>query len=376
MKSRKKIGFLYFEEIHHIAHFLGIASELSKLENQDIDILTFKSNHEYLHTLINILGAKNVNVIQLSQPISRFIIDKITGRKKPSPVYLYKKHKKLLLSYDALVFTELNQKYVYGYRNDRSTPKLIFVNHGPGGRGYTFQTAIKLFDLILLPGQFYVNRLKSENLLIKNHAVVGYSKFDVVKAENQNKPFFNNNKPTVLYNPHFNKINSSWYLHGENILNYFYNSEDFNLIFAPHIYLFNRKGFLKPSAIDPKFFNKENIHIDLGSLNSSNMAYSLNSDIYLGDVSSQVFEFHINPRPCIFINSEKVNWQEDINYRFWKTGDVIETIDALDNVLITLEERKESYLKIQKDFFDQNFITDSKETASKKGALAIDQFIG
>jgi len=314
MISRKKIGFLYFEEIHHIAHFIGIATELSKLENHDIDILTFKSKHVYLFKLINILKPKNVNVIQLKQPTSRFLIDKITGRKKPSPVYLYKKHKKLLLRYDALVFTELNHKYVHRFRKKNRTPKLIFVNHGPGGRGYMFQSSVKLFDLALLPGRFYINRLKAENLVIENQAIVGYSKFDVVKAENQNKSFFKNNKPTVLYNPHFNKINSSWYNHGESILEYFYNSNDYNLIFAPHIYLFNRKGFLKPDSIEEKYFKKDNIHMDLGSINSSNMAYSLNSDIYLGDVSSQVFEFHVKPRPCIFINSKKVKWQEDINY--------------------------------------------------------------
>jgi len=374
MTSKKKIGFLYFEEIHHIAHFIGIAAELSKLENHHIDILTYRDNHQYLYKLINILEAENINVIQLKEPSSRFILDKITGRKKPSPVYLYKKHKTLLLNYDALVFTELNHTYIHKYKNAKSVPKLIFVNHGPGGRGYTFQFSIKLFDLILLPGEFYVKRLKAENLLIENHSVVGYSKFDVVKAENQDKAIFSNNKPTVLYNPHFNKVNSSWYNYGESILAYFYNSEDFNLIFAPHIYLFNRRGFLKPSIIDDKYFKKDNIHIDLGSINSSNMTYSLNSDVYLGDVSSQVYEFHVKPRPCIFINSKKVDWQEDINYRFWKTGDVIDSIDMLDNILMSLD-KKETYLRIQKGFFDENFITDLKCTASKKGAKAIDEFL-
>ena len=375
MTTRKKIGFLYFEEIHHIHHFIGIASELLKLGNHDIDILTFKSDHDYLFKLIGILNSENINVIQLNKPLSRQIIDAITGRKKPSPVYLYRKHKQRLLKYDALVYTEKNHKYVYKYRKDKETPKLIIVNHGPAGRGYSFQPAVKLFDLALLHGKFYVSRLKTENLLIDNHVMIGYSKFDVVKKENQNKSFFNDKKPIVLYNPHFNKINSSWYNYGKQILDYFYNSKDYNLIFAPHIYLFNRKGFLNPDIIDKKYFQKDNIHIDLGSLNSSNMSYTLNSDIYLGDVSSQVFEFHVKPRSCIFINTNKVEWKNDINYRFWKTGDVIDSIEKLDNTLKTLGERKAHYLKIQKSFFDENFITYPKHTASEKGALAIDNFL-
>jgi hypothetical protein len=375
-REKQKIGFLYFEEIHHIPHFIGIASALAKNYDVQVDILTFINEHEYLNKLINLLDAReSINVIQLPKPLSRKIIDYFTGRKKPSPVYLYKKHKKLLLTYDALVFTEKNHKYIYKYRKGNKKPYLIVVNHGPAGRGYSFQPAIKLFDLTLLHGDFYINRLKSENLLIENYAKIGYSKFDVVTKENQDITIFNNGKPTVLYNPHFNKINSSFYKFGIEILEYFYNSTKYNLIFAPHIYMFNRKGFLKPDYIDRKYFNKDNIYIDLGSIKSSNMTYSLNSDIYLGDVSSQVYEFHLKPRPCVFINIEKVDWQNQINYRFWKTGHVISELNELSEVLKIINTEGNIYLEVQEDFFAENFHVDKKETASEKGAKAIHNFL-
>ena len=372
--AKNKVGFLYFEEIHHIPHFIGIATELSKYENYKVEILTFKNNHEYLFKLINILECKNITVKQLKRPFIRQVIDNITGRKKPSPVFLYKKHKKLLLTYDALVYTELNHKYIYKFRDNKKTPYLIWVNHGPAGRGYVFQPSVKLFDLTLICGVFFKKRQKEENLLIPNHAVIGYSKFDVVNKENENIKLFNNNKPIVLFNPHFNKINSSWYNYGKDILEYFYNSEDYNLIFAPHIYLFNRKGFLKPSEIDEKYLKKDNLHIDLGSINSSNMSYALNSDIYLGDVSSQVYEFQVKPRPCIFINAEKADWKDHINYRFWQTGEVIESITELKNTLKNLDLKKDAFLEVQKQFFKENFFTDENHTASKKGAIAINDF--
>lgn len=378
MDKKIRIGFLYFEEIHHIPHFIGIAAELSRKGQYEVDILTYKSDHLYLYQLIELHDAENINVQLLEKPFIRKIIDSITGRKKPSAVYLYRKHKKLFLNYDALVFTEKNHATVYKARGKKKKPYLIIANHGAPGRGYSFQPSVKLFDLALLCGEFYVERLKKEGLLIDNHAVIGYSKFDVVSKEEKDARLFENNKPTVLYNPHFNKINSSWYTHGFKVLEYFYDSKGYNLIFAPHIYLFNRKGFLKPSIIDEKYFKARNIHIDLGSIKSSNMSYTLNCDIYLGDVSSQIFEFGIKPRPSIFINALKIpkdKWQNDINYRFWRTGEVIDSIDDFENAVKKFEERKEHYISVQECIFANNFYIDKKYSASKKGAMAIDHFL-
>ena len=90
-----RIGFLYFEEIHHIPHFIGIASELSKNDNYEVDVLTYTSGHDYLFRLIKLLDAENISVKQLELPLTRKVIDKITGRKKPTSVYLYRKHKNL-----------------------------------------------------------------------------------------------------------------------------------------------------------------------------------------------------------------------------------------------------------------------------------------
>jgi hypothetical protein len=374
--SKKRIGFLNFEEIHHIPHFIGIANELSKFDDYQIDILTYKGTHDYLYKLMDLLDVKNIQVIKYDIAKPKKLIDSLTKRKKPSSVFLFKKNKKKLLKYDALVFTDKNHKYIYKKRKDNKTPYLICVNHGAaGGRGYSFRKIVKLFDLNLIGGSFYLNRLKKEGVLVKNHKVIGYSKFDIVTKENQNVVLFNNKKPVVFYNPHFNKDSSSWYKYGLQILEYFYNSSEFNLIFAPHIYLFNRKGFETPSVINEKYFNKENIHIDLGSIRSSNMTYTLNSDIYLGDVSSQISEFHIKPRPSIFINTNNVDWKSNVNYRSWHTGNVIESISELDNALNNLDDNIESYLSLQKKLFDENYYTDEQETASEKGAKAINNFL-
>lgn len=63
------------------------------------------------------------------------------------------------------------------------------------------------------------------------------------------------------------------------------------------------------------------ILIDLGSKRLLDMSYTSGADIYLGDVSSQVYEFLDTPRPCAS-HAHAVAWQEDANYLFWTLGEV------------------------------------------------------
>lgn len=156
-----------------------------------------------------------------------------------------------------------------------------------------------------------------------------------------------NGRPTVLYNPHPAPHLSSWYEDGRKILDYFYKSDRYNLIFAPHVMLFHRPFVLtidqlrlrKPGKIAQKYWDAPNIHIDLGSAASNDMTYTMAADIYLGDVSSQIYEFLYYPRPSLFMNSHNVEWQNDPNYLHWKTGDVLSDIDNLDQALAKSGQR-------------------------------------
>ena len=56
------------------------------------------------------------------------------------------------------------------------------------------------------------------------------------------------------------------------------------------------------------------------------MTYMLAADIYLGDVSSQVYEFLLEPRPCIFLNGHNVPWQDNPYYSHWTLGQVIDDV--------------------------------------------------
>ncbi len=372
---KKKIGFVYFEQIYHIHHFIGIANELSKQSDTIVDILTYKNEHKYLFKILNLLNAKNINVKQLNTRVDRIVIEKIKKRIIPSSLFLYKKNKKNLLTYDALIFTDLNADYLIKKKGSNLLPKFIFVFHGAGDGSYIFQEKLNNFDLLLIQGENFKNRLKKNNILKSSRKIIGYPKFDVVKKELSGKQLFKNDAITVIYNPHFNKEITSWHIDGKNVLDFFYKNKEYNLIFIPHLKLFKEKGISENPNIDKKYYEADNIIIDIDSANLVNMTYTFHADIYIGDVSSQVYEFIIKPRPCIFINSHKIAWHTHKNYYLWNLGQVIENTINLNETIQKAIQQQEKFEGNQKKLFEYNFDIQTDKTSSLRGSEAIIDFL-
>ena len=74
---KKKVAFVFFDDLHHIHHFIGVAAKLSKYENIRVDILTYAGEHTYLKSLIKLLDANKINLIEVHTRKIRQIIDKI-----------------------------------------------------------------------------------------------------------------------------------------------------------------------------------------------------------------------------------------------------------------------------------------------------------
>jgi hypothetical protein len=134
---------------------------------------------------------------------------------------------------------------------------------------------------------------------------------------------------------------------GENILDFFARSPSYNLIFAPHVKLFDRAGAMQESRFKP-YWNAKNIVMDLGSRACVDMTYTLAADMYLGDVSSQVYEFLMIPRPCIFLNSHNAEWADDPNYLCWRCGPVLTDPHTLADALETAQATHAEYIEAQK----------------------------
>jgi len=115
--------------------------------------------------------------------------------------------------------------------------------------------------------------------------------------------------------------------------------------------------------------------IDTGSDESVNMTYILNSDIYLGDVSSQVYEFIITPRPCIFLNPTHADYKNDYNFRFWQCGDVANSVEDLKKSLDHYKGSFNTYKPIQQQISIDNFYIEEGSSASERAANAIIRYL-
>ncbi|WP_026451628.1 CDP-glycerol glycerophosphotransferase family protein [Aequorivita capsosiphonis] len=373
MNGKHKIAIIFLDEIHHIYHFVSVAVELAK--NNEVHILTHPASHKVLHDSLKTLHGENVIVENLPTASFRAFTDKLKGRSLPRKGFWIKKYQSYILNnFDAVIFTDYFHHYLLKARGNRNI-KFIFTQHGTPGRAYAYSKDTLDFDFLLLCGKFHYENLKSLDLLKSDHKITGYPKFDALEKI-RTDTIFSNSKPTVLYNPHFSPPFSSWHFNGPEVLEFFYNSNQYNLIFAPHINLFNKVGGDNSSVIPKKYFTAENFYIDLGSEKSVNMTYVNQADIYLGDVSSQVFEYMVNPRPCIFLNPENIEFKDDINYRFWKCGDVISATNELEDALKNASKNfEEKYKPIQEKMNSENYYTQEGSTASERASKAITEYL-
>jgi hypothetical protein len=53
------------------------------------------------------------------------------------------------------------------------------------------------------------------------------------------------------------------------------------------------------------------------------MTYTMAADVYVGDVSSQVYEFIYQPRPCVFLNATGMDQTGNPDFAFWRFGEVV-----------------------------------------------------
>ncbi|CAE6931151.1 Glycosyl glycerophosphate transferases involved in teichoic acid biosynthesis TagF TagB EpsJ RodC [Vibrio sp. B1ASS3] len=247
---------------------------------------------------------------------------------------------------DAIIFTDLVSGRVIKRINPST--KVIWALHGPIASSHMASKSIEKVDIILTQGRqtsecFYKSGVSKEK--VKEIGSVKLSSFNSYT----DNIIFNNNRKTVLYNPHFNSKlgGTSWIKFGYDLIEYIAKSKEYNLIFAPHPNLSNN---IDRFIID-KYRNCENVIIDLGSNKVANLFYCEETDIYIGDISSQVLEFiYLKERKLIFFDDENVS---DESKRIHELGVVIERLDELSHAL-TLEFTEENKLR-QRDFINNVF---------------------
>lgn len=363
-----RVGFLYNHEgVHQVRHSAVVIPQLLE-RHPHIQITVLATSEALIEAVIGVCGPEligRVEIIKLSRPAWRKplagVLDKVSPFSRLDNLY---SNRDLFAKFDALVVTEGTSLFLKKLRGLEHL-KIIRIDHGAGDRSIGFTPSFSGNDLVLIAGEKQRERfLRSGYLREDQIAVVGYTKFDAVNAlDGSRKKLFADDKPVVLYNPHPEPRLSSWYKMGIEVLDFFRTSKDYNLIFAPHVMLFRRRLHISLESwaarvrrnLPRRFHDCPHMLIDTGSSASVDMTYTLAADIYLGDVSSQVYEFLVQRRPCVFLNAHGADWQHDANYAFWKFGPVLDDVAHLGAALDGVVTSHDRYRPIQEAAFQDTF---------------------
>ncbi|MEE4451368.1 glycosyl transferase [Novosphingobium resinovorum] len=203
-------------------------------------------------------------------------------------------------------------------------PPMLHIPHGAGDRAVGFEARFRLFDHVMLAGRKDRDRLVESGFVRpQDCTVTGPVKLATTLAcASRRPPLFDNGRPTILYNPHFSRKLSSIEAFGRRLVEAVVADGRYNLVVAPHVRLARRWSAAKRRRWEALAVPGQVI-VDLGSARCNDMTYTLGADLYVGDVSSQVYEFLVRPRPCLFVDAQGTDWQGSEDYAMWHFGEVI-----------------------------------------------------
>ena len=382
-----KIGFLFnHDQVHQVAHALPTALAMTQAYPQ-AEIVVATTNDVLTAEVKRLCDRLNVAVplvqLGLRRPLTKALAATLEWGVPVTKIGIYRDNLDFFRSLDALVVAEktsLLLKTHYGL-NDL---KIIHTRHGAGDRAIGFNRHSAQFDHVLVSGTKIRQRLIREaGVAPERMSLIGYPKFDLMPDPAPRLPFQDNGKPTVLYNPHPSPHLSSWYAQGRAVLEHFLRDDRYNLIFAPHVMLFHRRFVVtidkfrvdRAGAIDQRFRDAPNILVDLGSAASTDMTYTAAADIYLGDVSSQVYEFLYRPRPCLFLDAHATRWAGDANYAHWQAGEVVTDTQGLGAALDRAVAQHDLYRPVQRALFQRSFEL-TAERSAVRAARAVMSVLG
>lgn len=379
-----KVGFLFnHDELHQVSHTAPVIAELVPYAGVEVSVLTSSAAQEARVRAMIGDAAARARFVRLS--IGRLARVLNAGLRRIAPfrrIAMLRENLDAFAALDVLVVPETTSLLLrdrFGLRD----LTYVRIPHGAGDRSIGFREVSGRFDLTLLSGEKLRDRMLAAGLITPgNHAIVGYPKFDTIAVAPPPK-LFAGDRATVLYNPHFEPAYSSWWTMGEDVLDWFAGQRRFNLIVAPHVMLFRRRVHASVEhhrirwrrAIALRFEGVPHMLIDTGSERSIDMTYTRAADIYLGDVSSQIYEWIAKPRPAIFLNPAHVDWADNADFAHWRLGEVIDRAGDLPGALDRAVADPDRLRAAQEAAFRYTFDI-SAEPAARRAARAIVERLG
>ncbi|WP_294353298.1 hypothetical protein [uncultured Sphingomonas sp.] len=175
------------------------------------------------------------------------------------------------------------------------------------------------------------------------------------------RALFADDRPVLLYTPHWQAHRSSWPAWGPQVVERLAHQRGWNVILAPHQRLIERAPEVRD--VLAHVANLPHVHVDLDSFATVDGSYTAAADLYLGDTSSQLIEFLIQPRPAVFLNAQARDWADDPSYAMWRAGEVVNDLADLLPAIERAPARHADFAAIQ-----HNLATAALGDASGAGA--------
>ncbi|MBY6128838.1 hypothetical protein KUW15_08940 [Qipengyuania aquimaris] len=368
---------------HQVAHLAPVAAAMAR-DHRDIETVVAYSGPAIRARIEGLIDPEDAALIrwqELDLTGATKLLSGIFDRLLPaSRLARLRVHERLFAESDAVISTERTCLRVQKRLGPERSPLFIRVPHGTGDRSVTFHPDHRRFDLSLVAGPKMAEQLAANGVDPARIRVTGYSKFE--RIDLSAKPeFFENGRPTLVYNPHFDPHLSSWYEAGPELLRWFASDEGqaFNLIFAPHVMLFRKAMHVSPEYkiakrrpdVPEEAMEAANILVDVDGPRLFDMSYMLSADGYIGDASSQLYEFLARPRPVFLLDPNKaLQEQGESELPFLRTGPCASNVADLAPLLAELQSVGDRYREVQQRLIAHTF-DPSDEPPSSRAAQAI-----
>jgi hypothetical protein len=347
------VAFLALGGPHQVLHLAPVAAALSQ-ESPAIEVALLAADDRSLalaRRAVAFYPREKVRFERLYPPKLYRLLGQLGRQPALSKLLVLWRNRRELARFDAIVVAECTSTALR--RMGVRRPGLLCVPHGAGDRAVSFEPRFALFDRLFVAGRKTAERLVESGVAADRVEITGYPKADLVRRMTRERArFFDDARPVILYSPHFRTGLSSLGA-ARQIVAALAADPGFNLIFAPHVRAFegaSRRTIAAWGALAVP----GKVMIDLGSDRSVDMSYTAAADIYVGDVSSQVYEFLLRPRPCVFVNAHGVRWEDDPDYAFWHLGEVAAP-DAIPNAVARATDRHADFLPLQHAAVDDTF---------------------
>lgn len=348
--KRPTVAFLFLGELHLIPHLFPIAAALARRRQAPaLTLHVATSAHEEI--LADAL--RRLDLPQVAIRRVRGFVQAPPGSrdtpKLPSKPLVLALNAHRFLSADVAVVAERTSLWLPRVARRRGA-RFVYNEHGAAPHANFASVRNRFAARLLMPSEAMAARAREVGGADLPVAVVGYVKPDYIRElpTAAAMPRFPEQRPTVVYVPHWKRDKSSWWGMGEAVLDWFARQDRFNLILAPHVRL---------PSFDPEFERRvapyrdfPHIHVDATSFKLIDQTYVDGADIYLGDGSSQVVEFARIPRPVVFLNPDRHDWRNDPRFSHWSMGDVIEEVGALGEALVAAPARHALYADAQRAY--------------------------